>query len=376
MKNTGERRTRSVVLAALACLAAAGCDGHSDEVRSYAVPSEPSPRIPAPAQAPQSVSLPAGTLHWEVPEGWTPVPNTNTMRFATLMAGEGEDSLEVAITQLTGAAGGIAANINRWRGQVGLPPAGDEELAQQAQRVTSREGAPGIIVDLIGPGEPPAGAPRMLAAIFPTETHSWFIKAMGSSDVVERHRAKFVTLCESVGFDGGAAVAAMPPQSPPPAGMGPGLSAGPSGGGSGGRSGGPAWDALPDGWTADAQARPMSVVSFTVSGGGQEAALTITPLGGDQDLLANINRWRRQLGLPPLAGLADDPPQPIEVAGAPGSLVDLGGPEGRTLAVIAPRGGMTWFYKLSGPDPLVESQRDAFEAFVRSVRFDGGGGSS
>jgi hypothetical protein len=120
----------------------------------------------------------------------------------------------------------------------------------------------------------------------------------------------------------------------------------------------------------------MSVASFTVSGGGQEAALTITPLGGNQDPLANINRWRRQVGLPPLTDLGDDPPQPIDVAGVSGSLVDIGGPEGRTLAVIAPRGGMTWFYKLSGPDPLVKSQRDAFEAFVRSVRFDAEGGSS
>ena len=61
----------------------------------------------------------------------------------------------------------------------------------------------------------------------------------------------------------------------------------------------------------------------------------------------------------------------IEVAGDPATLVDIVGPESRTLGVIATRGATTWFYKLSGPNDLVGGERAAFETFVRSIRFDG-----
>ncbi len=131
----------------------------------------------------------------------------------------------------------------------------------------------------------------------------------------------------------------------------------------------PVWDTLPEGWTADAQPRPMSVASLTIVGGGQEASLTITPLGGSQDQAGNINRWRGQVGLPPAADPAAEV-MPFEVAGLPGSLVDLTGADRHILGVISRRGDQTWFFKLSGPDPLVADQRAAFEAFVRSIRFN------
>ena len=54
--------------------------------------------------------------------------------------------------------------------------------------------------------------------------------------------------------------------------------------------------------------------------------------------------------------------------------MDIAGSDRRTLGVVATQGPVTWFYKLSGPDPLVEGQRPAFEAFVRSIRFEGGPG--
>ena len=76
----------------------------------------------------------------------------------------------------------------------------------------------------------------------------------------------------------------------------------------------------------------------------------------------------------PVEDLSDDPPQPIQVAGQTGALVDLPGPSKHMIGVIAERDGVTWFYKLVGPDPLVAEQKPAFEAFVRSIRFDGGAG--
>lgn len=331
-----------------------GCgDRDGQAVRSYSVPKE---AVPAPAQVPAPVVV-TGVMQWDLPDGWTSIANPNPMRFATITAGGPEDLIEVSITRLGGAAGGIPANINLWRQQVGLPPAGDAELAGSADPVRAR-GAQGMMVDLVGPTPAVGGAPprRMLAAIFPTDAHTWFIKTIATEPVLAGHREAFVALCESVRFaaaDGGepaAAAAAPPPMIPPRL--------------------GPTWKELPAGWTPAATPVAMSVASFTVSDGDETATLTITPLTAAQDLLANVNRWRRQLGVRPLADLADEPPEPIMVGGEPGSLVDIAGGDQRTLAAVSLRGRTAWFLKLTGPDALVDRQRPAFVEFVRSIEIE------
>jgi len=44
-------------------------------------------------------------------------------------------------------------------------------------------------------------------------------------------------------------------------------------------------------------------------------------------------------------------------------------PKVRLLAAILPHGEHTWFFKLSGPADAVGEQAEAFDGFVRSVRF-------
>jgi hypothetical protein len=362
-------RLLPVALLAVA-LACGACDRQSEQVRSYEIPKEavePAAPIGPPAMAgdmDQPVPLPPAAplvMEWEMPAGWQELENTNPLRHATLVAGSGETAVEVAISQLGGAGGGIAANINRWRGQVGLPPATSEQLAHEAVQVDAA-GATGILVDLIGPAGGAGEPMRMLAAIFPAQTNTWFIKATAASPMIEAQKDGFVTLCESVRFADADAVAdAAPPL--PPADIAPPAAAAPP------APGAPAWGTLPAGWSQDEPPKPMSVASFTIAG---EASLTVTPLGGAQDVLANVNRWRRQVGLEPVGALEDQAPEPIDVAGTPGTLVDIGGGEMRTLGVVATRGATTWFYKLTGPDELVAAQKPAFVEFVRSIRLEGG----
>ena len=52
------------------------------------------------------------------------------------------------------------------------------------------------------------------------------------------------------------------------------------------------------------------------------------------------------------------------------------GSKTRILGGIFPLSGMTWFFKMMGPDQLVESQRDAFKQFLQSVNVTGGGVAS
>ena len=109
-----------------------------------------------------------------------------------------------------------------------------------------------------------------------------------------------------------------------------------------------------DGKTAD-----VSVISFPEAAGG---------------LLANVNRWRDQLKLAPISDVVQAG-TPMSVGGHDMFFVDLvseqpispDGSKSRILGGIFPANGETWFFKMIGPDQLVESQRDAFKQFLESV---------
>ncbi|MBS0663811.1 MAG: hypothetical protein JSR48_11150 [Verrucomicrobia bacterium] len=131
-------------------------------------------------------------------------------------------------------------------------------------------------------------------------------------------------------------------------------------------------------WTAPAhwRAKPagaMRKASFAVPGEGGEGDLSVTAFPGDVGgELANLNRWRNQLRLPPLA--------PADAAGAVtrfeshglrfavAEFVNTGGSAPvRMLGAIVPVGDNTWFFKLSGPDALVAREKAAFLAFLHTV---------
>jgi len=88
-----------------------------------------------------------------------------------------------------------------------------------------------------------------------------------------------------------------------------------------------------------------------------------------------VNRWRQQLGLPPVAedDLANLPA--LETSGGKGVLIDFSGTDGRSgkparlVGVVLPLGGQTWFYKLMGDANLVAQQRDALVKFVQSATY-------
>ncbi len=111
---------------------------------------------------------------------------------------------------------------------------------------------------------------------------------------------------------------------------------------------------------ADGKTADISIISFPEQAGG---------------LLGNVNRWRDQLKLAPITNEAEAG-TPISVAGRDMFFVDLvsaqpvtpDGAKSRILGGIFPLPGETWFFKMMGPDQLVEAQRDAFKQFLGSVR--------
>lgn len=132
-------------------------------------------------------------------------------------------------------------------------------------------------------------------------------------------------------------------------------------------------------WTAPShwQAKPASAMrkgSYTVPGAsGADADLSITAFPGDVGgELANINRWRGQLSLPPITE-AELPTatEHVDAHGLHFTVVDFANtadkPQ-RILGAFAAFDGATWFFKLTGPDATVANERAAFREFLQTVK--------
>jgi hypothetical protein len=182
-------------LAAAALAALAGC--RREEVTHYRVPKR-APAVPAAAPAP-APPPPAVTLRWTLPRGWSEGDGAGGgVRFATLkppVAGR----VEVSVTVLPGAAGGELANVNRWRGQIGLPPVDERGLAAARKIIGTRAG-PVAVYDFTSGGD--AGGSRLVAGLAEAKDGStWFVKMSGDAPAVGAARTDFIRLLESLRFE-------------------------------------------------------------------------------------------------------------------------------------------------------------------------------
>jgi hypothetical protein len=94
--------------------------------------------------------------------------------------------LELSVTTLGGSAGGLLANVNRWQGQLGLPPLTQAQLTQKVSQI--RAGSrPYQLVDLLNPST----HQRVLAVITQSESDTWFFKLTGEAEAIDAVRGQF-----------------------------------------------------------------------------------------------------------------------------------------------------------------------------------------
>lgn len=136
---------------------------------------------------------------------------------------------------------------------------------------------------------------------------------------------------------------------------------------------------VPEGWN---ETPPPSMVLLAMEAGKPPqlvANLGVSAFPGDVGgQLANINRWRRQVGLGPLSPDAVDGfVTNLQVSGMDAWQVDFTGPSGtgenggsaRVVVTALPHNGHTWFFKLMGNDSAVAEELDKYAAFLNSVQF-------
>jgi hypothetical protein len=329
--------------------------------------------LPGSAAAPASngaagfavAQINAGELEWTAPAQWKSKPASSMRKASYAVGGEREGNGDLAITAFPGDVGGDLANVNRWRGQLQLPPISEDELGGAITAIETN-GLKMRVVDLAGgPADKPQ---RMLGAIVPYAGATWFFKLIGPGNLVSNEKQAYDEFLHTIrpapaaGQPIAVAVSDSPvpdlSNTPVPADVGPS-------------------DLK---WTApsDWQSKPASAMrkaTYLISGqqgGIAELSVTSFPgaVGGE---LANVNRWRGQLQLAPIAeaDLAVNVSR-FSVNGLTVAVVDLAGgtaekPQ-RMLGAIVPVKDANWFFKLTGPEDVVAQQKPAFLAFLQTLQ--------
>jgi hypothetical protein len=158
-----------------------------------------SPAMP-PAAGGEAVPPPptptgASALRWTLPKGWGETMSGG-MRYATLKPSVG-GRVEASVVVLPGPAGGELANVNRWRGQIGLAPIDEAALAAARKTLKARAGAVSVF-DFQSDGQ---NKTRVIAGLIVSRGNTWFIKMTGDAEPVAAARADFLKLLESLRFE-------------------------------------------------------------------------------------------------------------------------------------------------------------------------------
>ncbi|MDB5299939.1 MAG: hypothetical protein JWO87_1602, partial [Phycisphaerales bacterium] len=346
-------------------LFSSGCK-KEEGVRAYRAPKEP----PAVVENASDATIPdfVGDLHWTRPPGWKQVP-VAAAQFAPdaqIQVSAADPSLKLGISHLGDApmARSVVGNVNRWENQFGLPPTPEAELKKVVTPVQVGDVTISV-VDLSGDGK------RLLGAIIPHATETWFFKFAGPAEAVSPHKGEFDAFVRSVRFTPAAAQAgpAAPsaPETPGPA--APSVAA----------TNGVAeatWT-LPQGWTADAGPPTLFRLAVLHAGGNGEIEIKVSKFGGSGlqgGLAANVSRWHGDVGLGPVDEATAQPGQPVKIADRTWTIYDYTGPKDggrRDIIASTPVADQTWYFKLAGPTDSVGQARAAFETFLASIRFSG-----
>jgi hypothetical protein len=149
-----------------------------------------------------------GAFAWDAPAGWTEQPPQGSMRLANLTFGP-DGSGECYFGVLGGAGGGLLANVNRWRGQMGLEPVDEAAVDALPERTFFRRAAK--FIDVEGTFTSMGGAPkpgyRMLGLIHSGPQFTLYAKLTGPTELVAGEVEAFEQFAASLrlaeGFEAG-----------------------------------------------------------------------------------------------------------------------------------------------------------------------------
>lgn len=269
----------------------------------------------------------------KLPAGWNR-GGEKQMRFATLLVDTPEAQLDISISQLP--YGGdweeqVVSNVNRWRGQVMLPPSTEKAAGAEPLEVVAANEKPAYWVDLTGELGAGSSAPSMTPP--PTQP-----AAMANAEPAA------------------ASESSTPPAPDPATGI---------------------QYKAPEGWRPGKMSM-MRLAAFNIGPEDKQAELTIITAGGD--LRGNVARWLGQVrgDTPPgeIVSKALEAAEDLKVSGRDAKRYYLQGDgesanaEAQAIdATIIPIGdGMSMFIKATGPPETLQAEKERIGEFISSLQ--------
>ena len=130
---------------------------------------------------------------WEKPDLWIPSEGSS-MRLASFEVPYSTGSGDLSIMELGGDGGGLEANVNRWRGQIGLDPLTKIEIENEAENGVSELGVYKLFRLINFEKKDNA----FLTVIFSLNSSTLFIKLNASADGILELEKDFKNFCLSI----------------------------------------------------------------------------------------------------------------------------------------------------------------------------------
>lgn len=316
------------------------CGCSEPEVRVY---KERSNSVQLPEVSPESDRSIPLDLKWTKPEDWIDLGGSG-MRLASFEVPSTHGNAELTVIRFPGEAGGQLANINRWRGQLGLAPVAQGQLAEQLNHVESEAGKITTITL-----QSDDGIQGILGASLLYQDMTWFFKMTGPRQTLHENALTFSSFLRS-----------LSPQ--------------------GSQEGQPDSESaekaqfretvVPDSWTTG-QGSSMRVASYKISGqGDQMIDIAVFSFPGETGgLAANINRWRGQIGLDALDA-EQIQTDAVETKISSGQTfliheyISETAPPIKLVGATFIDSERSWFVKCLGSEELLNEQRENIEAYI------------
>ena len=129
---------------------------------------------------------------WNVPKHWIP-KDKGSLRLASYQIPVLDYFADLSVTKFGGDAGGIKANVNRWRRQIGLSPETLENIQSKAIHGTSLMG-PYTIYKLTNSDNLDIA---FLCMILPLDNSVIFVKLNSTFDALDILEKEFNAFCSS-----------------------------------------------------------------------------------------------------------------------------------------------------------------------------------
>jgi len=165
----------------------AGCDNR-DHIAVYKVPK---------TQLKGQMTNYESHIGWVTPKAWQTHSKT-AMRLASFTVKDlPKRDLDISIVSFPGDVGSLLANVNRWRGQLGLTVITGQELHKMsALRKFGKNTM--TLIRLVSDAKEKNTEKSIIVAIYKHANNTYFFKMIGKKEVVSKQEATFNRFLESV----------------------------------------------------------------------------------------------------------------------------------------------------------------------------------